>query len=406
METEWNLPRNDWGIIAPAYAFYVAIYTAGYFLNTEALNYAGAAVILWAIFLSGSLRWDREPSLPLVVFLLIWPLFGIVFGHADFYFVYWFKQAFLLLLFLGIRGLRLCPLSDTRFRRWFIIPLFMILFISLFTRAHDLDNRHSGVFVNANNYSLVAFGLLLLFNEKRDSAKLRYSLHGFIVLILMVASTVGALAGYAAAWAYQFRRWLGRPRVLLAALALLLLAAALYNMTGLGNWLGTTNLAQRVSGQWTSLSSNSNDALSGSLDYGSLVKQNGEGSTSGLWRIAHWSNALRVFGASDWTTLLFGMGIGSFTDQFGNMAHNDYLRLLVEQGIGGALAMGALVFGLLRRLPPEKKFAAVAFMVFCFSENNIDNILFMSLWVMYLSTAAESGYEKDPEKIPAVDQGP
>ena len=90
-----------------AYALYVLLYASGHFLGSNWVNYAGAVLVLWIVYLSGSFRWEKEPAPLLAFFLLLWPSFGTVFGVSEHVFLAWFKHSFLLSLFLGARALGL-----------------------------------------------------------------------------------------------------------------------------------------------------------------------------------------------------------------------------------------------------------------------------------------------------------
>ena len=63
------------------------------------------------------------------------------------------------------------------------------------------------------------------------------------------------------------------------------------------------------------------------------------------WRLRTWSEILPLISERPW----LGHGLSTVEAQTGVLAHNDYLRLLVETGIAGLGAYLLLVFGLLRR---------------------------------------------------------
>jgi hypothetical protein len=129
-------------------------------------------------------------------------------------------------------------------------------------------------------------------------------------------------------------------------------------------------------------------AVSGyELDYARLSSVYGESSGSGIWRIAHWRKGVDVLTAADGFQLLVGHGIGSSGLLLDKVPHNDYLRVLIEQGLLGLTLSLAFFAIVLRRIDPRHRYCVVAIALYCICENNMDNLLFMSIFAFFLASA-------------------
>ena len=85
--------------------------------------------------------------------------------------------------------------------------------------------------------------------------------------------------------------------------------------------------------------------------------------------------------------LVFGHGVGSSGLLLGKLPHNDYLRILIEQGVLG-LALSLAFFAVLfARIDWRYRHCIVAAALYCLCENNMDNLLFMSLFAFFLASA-------------------
>jgi len=91
-----------------------------------------------------------------------------------------------------------------------------------------------------------------------------------------------------------------------------------------------------------------------------------------------------MFLSAHFPVWFFGFGIGTSKDLLGALPHNDYLRLVFEQGIlGGGIAF-LFFLECFRRVDVDMKYNFVAVFVFALTENIIDNMLFMSIFLMAL----------------------
>src|SRR4030042_1167554 len=113
----------------------------------------------------------------------------------------------------------------------------------------------------------------------------------------------------------------------------------------------------------------------------------GTSDCSGIWRISHWRTCVDVIAGSNMVHFLCGHGILSSSLLLYKVPHNDYLRVLIEQGIIGLTLYIAFFLTVIRRIDPRYWYCIVAIALYCFTENNIENLLFMSIFVFFLASA-------------------
>jgi hypothetical protein len=82
---------------------------------------------------------------------------------------------------------------------------------------------------------------------------------------------------------------------------------------------------------------------------------------------------------------IFGFGLGSSPVLLGKLPHNEYLRMLFEQGIVGLLLFLYAWYRVIRTSPPSVRYVGLVVAMYSFSENNLDNFPFMSLLILCLS---------------------
>jgi hypothetical protein len=124
-------------------------------------------------------------------------------------------------------------------------------------------------------------------------------------------------------------------------------------------------------------------ALSGApIAYYEREQELGPGAASGAWRLAHWQKTLSGYADGSPAERILGFGTGSTPDRFGKLPHNEYLRLLFEQGIVGFVLFLVAWGGMMKSAPAEVKYCCVILAIYSFSENNLDNFPFISLFIL------------------------
>lgn len=385
-----------WKLPGLGFLLYSAISIAAHLLGARGLLSVGGMLVLLCVCIA----WCRstmavriDKTVELVLGILLLAIFTILCDPTYTVFHNLLKHAVICMLYILTFSMGLSPIYSTPFRGVFVLALLFMGVVSLIVPdASEVDDvmRMSGFFVNANNLSLTMMTLLLLIDEQRDSRMKKAFFHGVVVLFLILSGTSGAILAYAGAMLFKgltFLKSVGKPQskfvVILMVISLLimgcLLPARLYM---------DVPLAKRIVTQLSLIWQEFPVAASGhELNYSSLMEMYGTSDCSGIWRISHWRACMDVVARANPLQLLCGHGIGSSGLLLYKVPHNDYLRVLMEQGILG-LALSLIFFLIVfRRIDPRYRYCIIAFALYCFTENNMDNLLFMCIFTFFLASA-------------------
>jgi O-antigen ligase len=285
------------------------------------------------------------------------------------------------------------PIYSTPFRSVFILILLFMGLVSFFVpNISETDDvmRMSGFFVNANNFSLTMMTLLFLINEEKDSRAKKFSIHTVLILFLLLSGTSGAILAYLGAMSFKYFVLLRASRKYRNTwiLALIIIAMVLLGSLLTTDLFMDVPIIKRIVTQLSLVWQELPLAASGyELDYGNMSNMYDTGDFSGLWRISHWRTCIDVIADTDTAQLVCGYGIGASGLLLDNEPHNDYLRVLMEQGIIGLTLYFAFFLTVFRRIDWRYRYCIVAIALYCFSENNMDNLLFMTIFAFFLSSA-------------------
>ncbi len=310
---------------------------------------------------------------------------------ADLNLGYWAKYAALYFLVLLTANLNLPPLSKSRTRFWGLGTVLGLLMIGAMAPGGASGERLQSVFANPNNFALAAMSLLFFIDHNSDSMRFKAALHSIALAFILLSGTVGALLGYmAGAFAWLTRTKYARAAYLTVLVAgslvvLFFLSARSIDPQKLERWGPVGDMMLKVCAVVDVL----NDRSRGSeINYWDVGKEyGGAESTSALWRIMHWRETLITFQHSSWLERLLGHGVGSSEAVTGRLPHNDYLRMLLEVGLIGLLANIAVWLLIYVRVDPSSRWVCVMMAVYAFTENNLDNFLVMSLFVLFVVSA-------------------
>jgi hypothetical protein len=153
-----------------------------------------------------------------------------------------------------------------------------------------------------------------------------------------------------------------------------------------------TNQIEVIGGQIQSVAAGSDVA------YWAQERVLGPGSASGIWRVVHWRQTLDLYFSGNPAQQIFGFGIGSTVRIMGILPHNEYLRMLVEQGAIGFLLFLFAWYRIITTAPRPVRYIGLIVAIYSFSENNLDNFPFMALLILFLSARGANDTE-----LPAKD---
>lgn len=379
---------GDWSVPAAGLAVYVFFFLLGAFLRLPVLNVAGSFMLLYILLIGNHRRmFVLRMDITVVICFLLAASSGLnlLINHGLTEPAYYIKFLTICLLYVLVFSWDYSPIYDNDKRAYLMAAVLIVLIVSVVSgRKFEQPGvvRPSGMFVNPNNLALMALALPMFINEGKDGLAAKAAIHLLVIIILVLTETSGALVAYLASWAYRARGKIFRARSLLAALSALA-AAPLY-----AGRLMRLQAVKKVVAQAAVLSVYlPAGRVTERINYARIMSRYGAASLSGIWRVRQALRALRVIGKGGPVHLLLGNGIGSSAYLLGSLPHNEYLRILIEQGVLGLALAAWLFFTVARRLDSRYTYILLMFGLFCFTENNMDNLLFMSIFIFFIATA-------------------
>ena len=383
-----------WLWITWAFTAYWILFVAGAFLAHKELNAVGGVLVLgvlaWALL---ERLWVR---LDAVVMAMLFaaaglPVIQTLVSSAPEPEAL-FKHVSLCLVMAIARVLEVPAVYKSKMRWPLAIHVLAILFISMFIfkgTSWDGGTRHSGLFVNPNNLALIPFLLLFLINPLKDKWFIRVATHAVVVAVLAFSGTSGAILAYGIGLIVHLCSMISKKSrsVLYGAGAAGVVAAVAFVALGGLQLLPETRIINQISvlgGQLQTVASGSDVA------YWAQEKVLGPGSASGIWRVVHWRETLELYLDGNPGQQIFGFGIGSTVRIMGILPHNEYLRMLVEQGALGLFLFLFAWYRIIMTAPPPVRYIGLIVAIYSFSENNLDNFPFMSLLILFLSARGVS----------------
>jgi hypothetical protein len=391
--------ESIWRWLAFAYAAYWIFFIAGAYTDRTELNNVGAVFILAALGWA-TLERFRAPldavALACIAAAAL-PLTVTLATSATRYPDAMVKHISLYIVMAISRLLRLPAISRSRMRGVFAVQICIVLVLSFLTDANgvwEAGTRHSGLFANPNNLALIPL-LLLFLTDRRDPRWLQFAAMGAVVAVLAITRTSGSIIACAVGMGTHFFSFLPRrSRPVVAALAATLgLGLAVFVSIGGESLLPESRLTRQIVVMRTDLKS----VIDGNpISFYRQERVLGSGTASGVWRLEHWRRTLVTYAGGSTAQKVVGFGIGSSPDHLGKLPHNEYLRVLFEQGVAGLCLFLFAWFRTIRTAPKDLRYCGLILAIYSFSENNLDNFPFMSLFILFLSSGrmAESAARK------------
>jgi O-Antigen ligase len=396
-----------WAWITAAFTAYWVLFVAGAFLGRKELNAVGGVVILgvlgWVILERLWVRLDAVVIASLMAAVCI-PVLQIFTSNGPLSKEALFKHVSLCLVMAASRILQLPVACKSRIRWLLALQILAILLIS-FTifrgTSWDGGTRHSGLFVNPNNLALIPFLLLFFVDPIRDGMLLRLAAHAIVVAVLAFSGTSGAVVAYAIGLAVHLRtliskRWRTFVYILIPVCGL---AAVTFIAMNGAQLLPETRLTKQVEVIGVQLQ---NVLQGGDVAYYEQERVLGPGTASGIWRVAHWRRTVATYLDGTVAQQILGFGLGSSPRMLGKLPHNEYLRILFEQGIIGFMLFVFAWGRIIKTAPAHIRYVGLVVAIYSFSENNLDNFPFMALFTLCLSARGLTESFKVRVKQPLV----
>jgi hypothetical protein len=384
-----------WSWIAVAFTAYWILFVAGAVLNRKELNVFGGVVILgvlaWTLVERLWVRLDAVVIASLIAAACLPVVENLVSSPPTPEAL--FKHISLCLVMAMSRILQLPTASKSKVRWVLVAQILTILLISLTVfkgASWDGGTRHSGLFVNPNNLALIPFLLLFFIDPLKDKWFLRVAAHGIVMVVLAFSGTSGAVLAYAIGLTVHLSGMVSKAlrSFVYGAIVVGGLAAVAFLAAGAERFLPQT----RMTNQITVMRGQIQTVLEGNdVAYYEQERVLGAGSGSAIWRLAHWKRTIATYFDGTLTQQILGFGIGSSPRLLGVLPHNEYLRILLEQGIIGLLLFLFAWKRIITTAPAEVRYVGLIVAIYSFSENNLDNFPFMALFILCLSARGVSG---------------
>jgi hypothetical protein len=387
---------SGWRLPAAGFFVYGMIAVGAHILDARVFLIIGGAILFMCVcaeWCRGVMAVSVDKTVLLVFCIMLLSIFTTLYDPTNTVFHNLFKHVTICVLYVFIFSMGLAPIYSTPFRSVFVLILLFMGLVSFFVPSiSETDDvmRMSGFFANANNFSLTMMTLLFLIDEEKDSRARKISIHAVLILFLLLSGTSGAILAYLGAMSFKYFVFLRASRKYRNTwiLALLIIAVILLVCLLTTDLFIDVPIVKRIVTQLSLVWHELPLAASGyELDYGNLSDMYDTGDCSGLWRISHWRTCIDVIADANTAQLLCGYGIGSSSLLMYKVPHNDYLRVLMEQGIIGLILYVAFFLTVIRRIDSRYRYCIIAIALYCFSENNMDNLLFMSIFVFFLASA-------------------
>lgn len=382
---------RGWEVPAAGLYVYIAFFLAGQLFDMPFLNVAGSSLLLYVLLLGNHKRMfalSGDKTVVICLLLIAMAFVNLFINRGLTEPGYFLKFITMCFLYVLVFSYGYSPMYDSEKRKYLLWGVLLVLALSLIAGRkfeHYGEVRSSGIFSNPNNLALIALSLLLFINEEKDRLPARLLAHALVLFILAASATSGALLAYLAALAYKNRGRIFRIKPLLAGFCCL---AALAPVLLYSRNPEDFPALKKITSQLAVIRIYLPRVIwMERLDYGRILARYGASSLSGIWRVEHWFDGLYLIGKSGPLHLLFGNGIGSSATLLGNLPHNEYLRVLLEQGLTGFALVAAFFFAVAGRIDKRYMHILVMFGIFCFTENNLDNFLFMTLFIFFIATA-------------------
>jgi hypothetical protein len=390
-----------WRKILIATIIYQLFALPGNWLSNRNLNTIGFAlytIIIFFLLPKAFLRPQRSGFM-----VAIWPLLAIFISvivnlpniqipYLPIYISEILKCSSLFLLYIVFRSCSLCPIAVSKNAKLYAFAIGFPILLSLVSGRYmfmEGETRLTGVFAHPAVLGLFPF-LLPWILTKNTGFAVAASVHFIVVSTIVLTNTLGALISYLAA-ILLVRYGLKRLIIILVPAAASALALLYVMPNGIISALDQFPATHKALTQYRVLSENL-ESIFGSVafldspDYGGLLLQYGGDALSGLWRLSFWAHILSMVADSGFFSILFGHGVGSAYVLLPLLPHNDYIRIIFEQGLFGiGCFILFFVFGVFNKVLPEHRYLVVAFLFTCFVESRLDDFMFISLFSAMIS---------------------
>lgn len=396
------MPLGSYKGILIGLCIYVVFVVFGSLTEMHILNVLGSIpLILVTLLKSGHhiLGHVRDRSVKFALLILVTIAFSALLNIQTIQFTDMSKYVIIYVFYILMFSLRYKPVYESDLRRYFITIIYVLIFLS-FALGKNIElsepDRLSGIFVNPNNFALIGLSLLFFIDENNDGRLFYCLIHLTIVIVLLFSGTLGAMLGYTIACMYKYWKKLAKFKYLYIGL----FAVGVLAIFAFPEYALNIYPLNRMTLQIAAIQDQIHNIFDGNkINYGYLLIKYGPEALSGIWRLEHWAEVVREIVNSDAIRMVFGYGAGSSHVALKALPHNEYMRVLFEQGVVGFSLNIAFFVTIWARTLNQCKYIILIFFIFSFTENNLDNFLYMALFMMFLATCQKQELHASQKQI-------
>ena len=392
-----------WAVVSVAFTVYSLLFIIGGVIGEPFLLTVGCLLFFVVIVLAGGPQSNVVRITPPTIAITTAFLAAVVTAalHPEFLDAYYItKSCALLGFFVLYQRLGLVPVGVAGARHYLFAVVVIVISGSLLLGGvveYHGQQRAQGFFVTPGNLALGTFGLLFFFSQSEESRRFASFLKAAVGIVLIWTLSTGAILAYGVGLTYDAMRQSGKRKTAILGLASIVVMGGILVHGAVGE---SIPIVDRFSRQMSLVVDEARGIIKGrSLGIGSFSSRYGDDATSGLWRIYHWSRVVAEIRQADIGPRVFGYGSGASLVLVGKLPHNDYLRVLLENGVLGFSLVLYVFWYYVRSVNQNQKYLVVTIAVFAATENIIDNLWFMSLFVGFL---VSNEYQRRPDKVRSV----
>jgi len=389
----FNFKKDNWTVEVIGYYIYFIFFLISLFFEENIFRYIGSFLLLYVIILGNYKKFPflKKDILIFLPFLLI--IFStlnlVISKNYVFDYNYYFKYLCILLIFIIIYSLNLVEIDKSNKKKYFLFSLTIILLISLIIEFQNFNKSGIvGVFVNPNNFALFLVSFLIFINEVKTSITKLNLIFITIFILMLFTSTTGAVVSYLCSLIYKYRFKIFKifkfkNIAIFIIILIIFINFVIFFQKKINEFESYFIIFNKIKNQFYVIVNYYYYIDESNINYYTISLEYGPKSLSGLWRLNTWWKAIKIFYNSNLTKKLFGYGVGSSRTLLSVLPHNDFLRILLEQGFVGFVIIFMFYLIIFKNINDRKKYIFIFFVLYSLTENNLDNFLFMILFMFF-----------------------
>lgn len=263
-----------------------------------------------------------------------------------------------------------------------VVPT-IILLLQMMNIIHETElYKLSSIFINKNNAVVYFIALAPLLTYLGYSKKIVFI---YLLFTVLLFKTLGAILAVTVALILLYVKF--SPKTIFYTIFALILGTLIFYIGTILHIPSVTRLYDLFIASNKLLTYYTIDEIS-QMSFGKMVSITGSQDLSFFFRLKHWLDILNYYIHAPFYNQIFGIGLERIQEitHLKLVAHNDWLKMLVELGFIYPILYVIFVFRNIKQISKNDSFAGIFFLttlIYFFSENLINNFLAMSLFYYF-----------------------